>query len=373
MFKTVFTLLFGLLAANAISAQTFVLNQLCNLPAEVGESSGLENGPDQCFWTHNDSGNSAILYCLDTTCTIVRTISISGAANTDWEDLAKDDEGNLYIGDFGNNSMIRTDLHVLIVPEIDAATGSAEVSDTIRFSYPDQHHFPPIGNYGNFDMEAFVWYNDSLHLFSKDRSNPSVGYTKRYKLPAQGGTYEAELVDSFETAQTNFIFSITAADLSADNSKLALLTSDRLWLFSNYIGSDFFGGDVAEIEFGTFTQKEGVVFRDGFLYLTDENSFGFGGNFYRVHPSIFVSIGQEQQQLDIQTTYKEDLTLDQVRINYKDGRVKWELYNLDGKLLELGNVENSVISSSDVSSENGVYVIRISINDKPLKALLVRL
>ncbi|MDP6908857.1 MAG: hypothetical protein QF371_05085, partial [Flavobacteriales bacterium] len=306
MFQTTFNLLLGLLIANALNAQTLVVNQLCNLPADVNETSGLENGPDGCFWTHNDSGNGATLYSLDTTCTIVRTISITGTANTDWEDLAKDDDGNLYIGDFGNNGMTRTDLRILVVPSIDSATVSAAVSDTIRFSYPDQHDFPPNGDYGNFDMEAFVWYNDSLHLFSKDRSNPSTGYTKRYRLPAHAGTYEAELVDSFETGQTNFIFSITAADLSTDNSKLVLLNTDRLWLFTNYVGSDFFGGNVAELEFGTLTQKEGVVFRDGFIYLTDENSFGLGGNLYRVHPSVLVSINAKSETIAVQTVYKND-------------------------------------------------------------------
>jgi len=313
------------------------------------------------------------LFCLDTTCAITRTVVITGTTNSDWEDLAKDDAGNMYIGDFGNNAITRTNLRIIVVPAVDAAISTAAVSDTIHFSYPDQHNFPPIGDYGNFDMEAFVWYNDSLHLFSKDRSSPSTGYTKRYKLPAVGGTYEAELVDSFETGQANFIFSITGADLSSDNSQLVMLNSDRLWLLSSFTGSDFFGGDVAELDFGTFTQKEGVVFRNGWIYVTDENSFGMGGNLYRVHPSILVAVDHYAEQVIIEPVYNNELQLIEVRLNDLNKNASWQIFNLDGKLLEQGVVINSVVSSDDFSSENGVYVIRISIDDRPAKALLVRL
>ncbi len=33
------------------------------------------------------------------------TLAVKDAINVDWEDLAKDPEGNLYIGDFGNKNV----------------------------------------------------------------------------------------------------------------------------------------------------------------------------------------------------------------------------------------------------------------------------
>lgn len=372
MLRFLVTVFLGL-SVDVINAQTLILNQLCSLPSEVTETSGLENGPNGCLWTHNDSGNGATLYCVDTTCTIVRTVSITDATNSDWEDLTKDDQGNMYIGDFGNNALSRTDLRIYIVPAIDAAVGSAAVSDTILFSYPDQLNFPPAGNYGNFDMEAMVCYNDSLYLFSKDRSNPSTGYTKRYRLPTDGGTYIAELIDSFETGHTSFIFSISAADLSEDNSQLVLLNSDRLWLFSNYSGSDFFGGNVAELEFGSFTQKEGIVFRNGFIYLTDENSFGFGGNLYRVHPSLLVSIDELSDQVEIRPVYNADMRLVEVHFSNELRNASWQLFSLDGKLMKSGNVENSILTAEEIGIGSGVYVLRSAIDKRSVKALMVRL
>ena len=95
------------------------MNELCNLPANVLETSGLEVGPDGCFWTHNDSQNPAELYCIDTTGTIQRTVQVVGDINNDWEELAKDDEGNLYIGNFGNNTIDRENLRIVKIPSID--------------------------------------------------------------------------------------------------------------------------------------------------------------------------------------------------------------------------------------------------------------
>jgi len=354
-------------------AQVLTVTELASLPSVISETSGLENGPDGCFWTHNDSGNDPILYCVDTTGTIVRTVAITGAVNTDWEDPAKDAAGNMYIGDFGNNLLGRTDLKILVVPNIDAATTSAAVTDTIRFSYPDQFDYPPNGSYGNFDMEAMVAFNDSLFLFSKDRSNPPTGYTKIYQLPTQNGTYIAELKDSFDTEQTNASLSVTAADISEDGTQLVLLNANRIWLFSNYSGSDFFGGDVAQLLFFGITQKEGIVFRNGFMYVTDELFFGFGGAIYRVATSLITAVTDRSKQLEITPIYTQDMTLKEIRLSDISRQITWQIFTVDGKLLQDGTVKNSTVLSSEIKAENGIYVIRISENGTALKSMMVRL
>ncbi|MGC9330764.1 MAG: hypothetical protein ACP5DZ_02675, partial [Bacteroidales bacterium] len=83
--------------------------KICTLEAVLGENSGLVwlNGQ---LWTHNDSGNSNELFCVDTAdCSVLRTVEISNAVNTDWEDICAD-EDYVYVGDFGNNNGDRTDL-----------------------------------------------------------------------------------------------------------------------------------------------------------------------------------------------------------------------------------------------------------------------
>lgn len=359
-----------LLSTYLTHAQTPILTDLADLPASIIETSGLENGPNGCFWTHNDSGNSAELYCVDTLGTIQRTVSIIGDSNTDWEEVAKDQQGNLFIGNFGNNQLNRTDLHVVKIPSIDTCTGTTFVTDTINFFYPDQSSIPPTGNYGNFDMEAMFHYQDSLHLFSKDRSDPSTGYTKHYTLPSVGGTYVANLKDSFNVESTSYIFSVTAADISEDGSQVALLSSNKIWLFRNFSGTDFFGGDVTELTLSIFSQKEGMCFRNEFLYITDEESFGLGGKMYRLHPDIFVSVAEQTQVFELNAIYNSNQQLQEIRIGSPEV-FKWELFSTDGKLLQTGSVIKK-LDASQFHQKTGLYVIQIS-SKTAKKSMLLKL
>ncbi|MFC2175388.1 hypothetical protein ACFLR1_00280 [Bacteroidota bacterium] len=366
-------LLFGMASVVTLHAQSLDLVELCTLPSEVSETSGLENGPNKWFWTHNDSGNPAELYCIDTLGVIQRTVKVVGDVNIDWEELAKDDDGNLYIGNFGNNALNRTDLRIVKIPSVDTCTGTTYVTDTIRLSYADQTDFPPVAANGNFDMEAMVWYNDSLHLFSKDRSVPYTGYTKHYKLPEVGGDYSAQLVDSFYTGGTSYFSSITAADFSEDNSQLVLLNADRIWLFSNYTGSNFFGGDVSEMLLGSFTQKEGVCFRHGFIYITDEDAFGIGRKMYRVHPSTFVGVDDKRTDIRVRPVYNNRLQLQEIVADNTDEQLEWRLLDTAGRLISNGESENNRISKGRLNASNGVFVIQLFYKSKPIKALLVKL
>ncbi|MBI1286456.1 MAG: hypothetical protein GC178_02650 [Flavobacteriales bacterium] len=360
---------FLLLSSQILLAQTSVLTELCDLPSVVSETSGIVNGPNGWFWTHNDSGNPAELYCVDTNGVLQRTVSVIGDVNTDWEEVAKDDEGNLYVGNFGNNSLDRTDLHIVKIPRIDTCTVNAVVTDTIRFSYPDQTAFPPSGSYGNFDMEAMFWFNDSLHLFSKDRSNPSTGYTKHYRLPTQNGTYVAELLDSFYVGHTSFVFAVTAADISENADSVVLLTSDKVLLFTNFTGSDFFSGDVLTLGFSFISQKEGICFRNGSLYITDEQSFGMGGKMYRLHPSVFIGVNETYRELSVRTIYRQDLSLQS--IEFEGEEVEWKLLSTDGKLVRSGNSRGRILAS-EFNGKQGMFVIQLS-TDSGAKAMLIQL
>lgn len=363
----IFSILF--FSSQFLLAQTPVLTELCDLPSAVSETSGIVNGPNGWFWTHNDSGNPAELYCVDTNGVLQRTVSVIGDMNTDWEEVAKDDQGNLYVGNFGNNSLNRTDLHIVKIPSIDTCTASAFVADTIRFSYPDQVGFPPSGSYGNFDMEAMFWHNDSLHLFSKDRSNPSTGHTKHYRLPTQNGTYVAELLDSFYVGHTSFVFAVTAADITANGDSVVLLTADKILLFSNFSGSDFFGGDAMTLSLSVFSQKEGICFRNGFLYITDELSFGMGGKMYRLHPSVFVGLSEAGSEWNVRTIYGQDLTLQS--IEFAGERFDWKLLSTDGKLVRSGNSRGRILAS-EFNGQRGMFVIQLT-TDRGAKAMLIRL
>ena len=61
------------------------------VPAPITEASGLAASRDNSgvVWTHNDSGGAANLYALGRRAELKATLPLSGAANIDWEDIAR--------------------------------------------------------------------------------------------------------------------------------------------------------------------------------------------------------------------------------------------------------------------------------------------
>ena len=124
---------------------------------EIRESSGLANSPCQAeiLWTHNDSGDAALIFALDKTGKRLATYKVTGAKNTDWEDLAiRRENGSgggecfLYIGDIGNNTRSRGELTIYKVKEpkvfgsgeTDSSKKnplSTEAAEAIKFEYPN--------------------------------------------------------------------------------------------------------------------------------------------------------------------------------------------------------------------------------------------
>ena len=135
-------------------------------------------------------------------------------------------------------------------------------------------------------MEAMVWYQDTLHLFSKNRTDPFTGYTYQYKIPAIPGTYAVNPADSFKTGDgPDLFFWITGAAFNPIDTELILLSHDRLWKFSGFDGSRFFSGKNSLITLTTYSQKEGICYaKENTWYLTDEyfSTLRIGGNLYEM-------------------------------------------------------------------------------------------
>jgi hypothetical protein len=185
------------------------------LPQVANESSGLAKASDSTFYTHNDSGGENELFEIDKKGKLINTLKVHGAKNKDWEELAEDDKGNIYIGDFGNNSQKRKDLVIYKVKD--------GISDEIEFKYKDQKDFP--ADKKNFDCEAFFWFNGELHLFSKGKE-PKELITKHYVIPDEPGKYSIKPKEELILKET-----VTAADISPDKSMFALLTYGKVLFF----------------------------------------------------------------------------------------------------------------------------------------------
>lgn len=193
------------------------VQRIGRLETRIRESSGLAHATDSTFWTHPDSGLPAELYLFNLQGELLQTVPLP-VPNRDWEELAQDDKGNLYIGDFGNNANARRDLRVFKVQE------GMTVRDTILFNFADQQHFPPPAQQRHFDLEAFFYRADSLHLFTKSRARK--GITRRYTLPATAGTYTLPPQEELRVSSA-----ITAADSAPNGKDFALLGYGRLYLF----------------------------------------------------------------------------------------------------------------------------------------------
>jgi hypothetical protein len=265
-----------------VSCNTGNLTVVTDLPRTLSEASGIEKVNNSPFiWMINDSGNKSILYGLDSLGTIKKQVNIK-AKNHDWEDLASDKSGNLYIGDFGNNENKRKNIVILkVMNDSLKSLGGIDVEE-ISFFYPEQKQFPPVKNKMHFDCEAFFHYNDSLFLFTKSRTKNELGKTNLYKIPAIKGHHKAEFISSFTTCDDYGCW-ITSADINEEENKIAILTEHTVWIISDFKSSNFFSGIITKYPFNHSSQKESVLFKnDSTLYITDERSKAKGGKLYEL-------------------------------------------------------------------------------------------
>ncbi len=241
-----------------------------NLP----EASGLEIDNNGRFWANNDRGNSAILFGFNSCGTIEQQIGLT-VGNEDWEDLAMDENDNMYVGDFGNNDNDRTDLKIYILSNYSEISSTNVTPEIINFSFEDQSSFPPADHELHFDVEGFFVSDEMIYLFTKDRSDPFQGKTNLYQIPATTGNHTAVLLDSFNTFSSKKAGAITGADISPDGLKMVLLSQEKIFLFTNFLAPDFFSGNVEIFDFSVERKFEGIAFQnecDVFLVNEDSSS-----------------------------------------------------------------------------------------------------
>ena len=84
----------------------------------ITESSGIAKSLryPAVWWTHNDSGNAPTLYATTMEGKLIREVPLPSASNLDWEDLALDQQGNLWVGDIGDNLRWRSSITLYRVP-----------------------------------------------------------------------------------------------------------------------------------------------------------------------------------------------------------------------------------------------------------------
>lgn len=256
------------------------VTEIGKLPKSLKEISGIE-WVNNKLWTIEDSGNENELNSIDLNGDIIKRITISDATNIDWEDLASDKEGNIYIGDFGNNDNERKDLCIYKISKDSLGKKQCKTVAKTTFNYPEQKEFPPKKTQQWFDVEAFIVYKNHFYLFTKNRSKNSDGTVLLYKIPNQTGKQPAELIGSFITCLEFNTCAITAASITKDEKKVALLSHSKVWLFEDFQDDHFFEGKITELNLNHYSQKEAMTFKDNStLLIADEKVKKSGGKVY---------------------------------------------------------------------------------------------
>lgn len=258
------------------------LKTLFLLPKKLKEVSGITYFPKtNLIYTLEDSGNANEIYALNADGKLNKTITISNATNVDLEDITKDQAGNIYIGDFGNNDNERRDLCIYKVSKNELNKENAVSEYKVSFSYPEQTAFPPKKKELFYDVEGFFEHGNYFYLFTKNRSKGFDGTAFIYKILNAPGVQKATKIGTFKTCDTYNHCVLTSATISPDGKKVVLLSHDKIVLFQGYKGDSFHKGSQTEIKLNHFSQKEAIVFKDNkTLLIADEKTNKIGGKVY---------------------------------------------------------------------------------------------
>jgi hypothetical protein len=187
--------------------------------SEIDEASGLaaSHVNPGMLWTHNDSGDKARIFLLDSLGKYMATLWLTGVENRDWEDIAVGPGPDsltsyIYIAEVGDNAGRYDSKYIYriqepVISKRDTTVGEIE---KITFSLPD----------GARDVEALMIdpLTKDLYLITKRNS------TDVYRLPYPQSTTEEIVAEKIISGLPFYL--IIAADWSADGNEI-LIKSNR--------------------------------------------------------------------------------------------------------------------------------------------------
>jgi len=212
------------------------------------------------YWVHNDSGNPPALFAIKRDGSVVREFRLE-VPNVDWEDIAADDEGHLYVGDIGNNGGV---LALRAVYRLDEPDPDKPATAPLRVTASS---FYVLARNNRFDAEG---------LFYEPRSGLAVVVSKRFdhreaELFAVPLRPPAPLLRP-ATPQLigtlpGFVEPATGASLSADGRLLAVCSSAVTRVYQRE--GDRPWQHLAQVRYDP-QQVEGITWDEGDLILVSE-------------------------------------------------------------------------------------------------------
>ncbi len=178
-------------------------------PPAMAESSGLAASKRYpgVIWTHGD-GSSHHLFAMHTNGVYIRSFPVL-ASFVDWEDIIADDSGNLYLADTGSDGAqgSHVAIHRVREPNPDKSK-NVQVDRTWYVRFPGQRQ----------NCEAFFILAGRGYLVTKAELGGRVAIYD-FALANSARSILLERVTTVDIPSD-----VTAATISADSSRLALLT-----------------------------------------------------------------------------------------------------------------------------------------------------
>ncbi len=251
------------------------------------ESSGLvasRRNPGR-YWTHNDSDDEPVLYCVGSTGEACGAWRVTGGEARDWEDIAAGPgpdpaKSYLYVGDIGDNLRDLGAVVVYRVPDPDVpsrAGGSGpgrsatEPAGRLRLRYPDGPH----------DAEALLVHPDTGDVYVVVKEPRPNVYVARAPLKVDAvNTLEPVATIAIDESGDRRAGLVTGGDIAPDGRRVALCTylaGYELELPEDASGfDDVWRQAPRRVAVGPRVQGEAIAYRlDGDALLT--TSEGTGG------------------------------------------------------------------------------------------------
>lgn len=218
------------------------------------------------YWMHNDSGDEARIFAVDSVGRLVATVAIVGARNRDWEDIARRGD-TLFIADIGDNAGVHPEFVVYTVmePERLADTSLTPLARH-RLRYPD----------GARDAEAFLVDPRTGDWFVVTKREDRV------RVYRAGAPQTADSLVTLERIPGTLPFRrVVAGDVSPDGGEILLKTYERVFYWER-LGDESLATTLfrapTRLPYRQEPQGEAIGFTlDGAAYLTTTEREGGRG------------------------------------------------------------------------------------------------
>lgn len=248
---------------------------------EINESSGLilsQRNLD-CFWTHNDSGDSPRLFLIHRDGRTIARVKIEGAVAIDWEDITMatiNSSPLIIVGDIGGNAQKRDHVTLYVISEpkfsfdnkrpLTPIESSASLEATIEVTF--------AGGVTNYEGLAVDAESKSIVIFEKALLGARV-----YNLPLPSLSKKNLKVQATEIGQTSIPYAC-ACDIASDNRSMVVTGYLNGFLFMRRTKqngaleewSETFKREPVSFELPKMRQPEAVCFSaDGkSIFMTSE-------------------------------------------------------------------------------------------------------